>query len=188
MVFGDGANPRPDRPVRREIVRDISRDLVYGWFLVPGCVLWRTELLRESGAWNEQMTVSEDHELELRSSRFGPWVLVPDVVLHYRVHDGQTRPSEEQARCAAGQLAHQIDVAAARLGERSERLLRGWGLMWSADQAFRARRPRQALLAYLRAVVAFPVVMTSPLLRPVVLRRIGWAAARSAAGLRATSH
>lgn len=53
----------------------------------PGA-LFRREVFEKTGGWIGQLRQVPDFEFWLRASRFGPFVRVPRVLAHYRIHDG----------------------------------------------------------------------------------------------------
>lgn len=53
----------------------------------PGA-LFRREVFDRTGGWAGHLRQVPDFEFWLRASKFGPFVRVPEVLAHYRVHDG----------------------------------------------------------------------------------------------------
>ena len=94
-TFGNhGTNDVPRRqPIGRlPIARRMWREILWGWYLLPGCALWRTDELRALGGWDETRTFAEDLELSLRIHP-RPMALTPHVVLRYRLHDRYVDPA-----------------------------------------------------------------------------------------------
>jgi GT2 family glycosyltransferase len=87
-VIKVGAHPA------RCVVRDVWPDVLLGWVGTLGRSLLRTSVLREVGAFDESISYGEDWEMWLRLARCGPVALVPEQVLHYRVHEGQSQESD----------------------------------------------------------------------------------------------
>ena len=53
----------------------------------PGA-LFRREVFDRMGGWAGYLRQVPDFEFWLRASKFGPFVRVPEVLAHYRIHDG----------------------------------------------------------------------------------------------------
>lgn len=85
-----GATDRPGRSVhpRREVVQPVWREELTGWNLPPAAVLWRAEVVRALGGWDESLRRCEDRDLNLRAGD-RPVVLVPRAVMRYRIHEAQ---------------------------------------------------------------------------------------------------
>jgi hypothetical protein len=137
----------------------------------PGTVLWRTDIVRAAGGWNESITLSGDRELFLRMSKQGPVVFIPDVVLEKRAHADQLRASDIRDRKAAwmGEFVRSLPSDARPRAASAMAANRLWN---DARIAYGSLHPGEALTLYWRTVRASPVVLTSPLLRPVVGRGI----------------
>lgn len=52
----------------------------------PGA-LFRREVFERSGGWNASLRQVPDFEFWLRTSRFGDFLRVPEVLAHYRIHE-----------------------------------------------------------------------------------------------------
>ena len=78
--------------VDRTVHRDIWRDVVFWWGFLVGASVFRTEVLREAGGFDEKLFFFGDEtDLWLRLGHRGPVVLLPDEVIRVRYH-GQPRP------------------------------------------------------------------------------------------------
>ncbi|HWE55679.1 MAG TPA: glycosyltransferase family A protein [Acidimicrobiales bacterium] len=86
-VMGRVGGPVPLGP-RLHVTRPVWPELLFGWNMPPGTVLWRTDVVREIGGWNEDLRSSEDRDLNLRAYP-RPFVLLPETVMEYRVHPNQ---------------------------------------------------------------------------------------------------
>lgn len=53
----------------------------------PGA-LFRREVFDRTGGWAAHLHQIPDFEFWLRASKFGPFVRVPEVLAHYRIHEG----------------------------------------------------------------------------------------------------
>ncbi|MFQ5632572.1 MAG: glycosyltransferase family 2 protein [bacterium] len=83
-----GAN----RIVRRRTLRNILDDILFGWPATSGQCLFRIDVIKSVKGWDETFAIAEDQHLLLRVARIGPAVLLPDLVLKFRVHGEQWRP------------------------------------------------------------------------------------------------
>lgn len=78
---------------RRPLVRDVWPDVLAGlWITGAGRSLFRTDVLRRAGSWDESVCFGEDDELWLRLAPRGPVAVVTDDVLLYRDHTNRPRP------------------------------------------------------------------------------------------------
>lgn len=152
---------------RRRAFGSIWRDLLFGWIPIPSQSLLRRSAVVEAGGWNETMSCSEDVDLWLRLWRLGPAVLVPQAVVAYRIHSGQTqkagtwklnielrrkavaRQSEDDRRRA------ECSILAHRLVRRSWRSLR-------QDESWKALR------WWGKAVLSAPWLLASPASRALL--------------------
>ena len=157
------------RDVRRPVVRWIAKDILLGWMAVAGQTLFRAEIVRQVGGWTEGLSFAEDHDLWLRVATLGPVVLLPDIVLEYRVH-GQPRPdggdevmTEIRARAVA-----RLTGGARRTHRRA---LRAWMLGCEANARAEVGDRAGALCRYAAAVWAAPRLLWSPRARRTFLWR-----------------
>jgi glycosyltransferase involved in cell wall biosynthesis len=167
MLFdADGQRRKMPHP-RRQMERTVWPELLAGWMSPPGTVLWRTDVVRRVGAWNEAITFSGDRELFLRMAYAGPVSFVPGVVLDKRVHGGQTRTADIRERKAKWmtELVDRLPSDMRRRGMAAIRANRTWN---DARIAYGDLQPRRALSLYVRAVREAPLLLTSPLMRPEI--------------------
>jgi len=183
VVFDDEGNRKPWPHPRRRWVGKPLNDVLLGWVLSPGECLWRTEVLRESGGWREDLSHAEDQELWLRLAVERPAVIVPDTVLEYRRHGAQVRVAgaaadehrlrEEFVAAAPAELR----VSARRAVESRQLYVRGV-LDREAGDA------RGALRLVVRAVAMVPWVLWSPLAGKPVRHTLVRTTAEAALGRR----
>ena len=166
VLFNEDGHRRMLPHPRRRLEREVWLDLLAGWMSPPGTVLWRADVVRAVGGWNEAMVYSGDRELFLRVSRKGPVVLVPNVVLEKRAHGDQWRgPREERHRWMQAYIdtLPPVDQWPARAAFAACRL---WNDARIANGNLRAR---EAVMLYARAIRAAPYLLGSPLLRGTIL-------------------
>jgi glycosyltransferase involved in cell wall biosynthesis len=180
-----GATRRVPHP-RRAVRRHVWLDVLGGWIATPGQTLFRTAELRAAGGWDGRWIPSEDQELWLRLTRSSPALLVPEVVLDYRLH-GTPRVPRDHAqveRRLRDEFVAQLDGderrrAAAVVAARDQLLV--------ADAAFARSDERAAFVALLRALRRAPGLARSPVTGPPLLASVAKAAVASVLGRRGTS-
>ena len=71
----------------------IWRDLLFSFTPNSGQNLYRTQAVRFVGGYDPCLATCEDRAMWLRVARLGPVRVIPQVVLDYRQHSGQSKPS-----------------------------------------------------------------------------------------------
>lgn len=166
-----GARKR-ERVVHRLTLRHIWYDVLFGFAPVSGQTLYRTACLRQVGGWDETYAIAEDHQLNLRIMRLGPAVLLPDIVLRYRVHENQWRPIN------TWKLTMDIRKRAIKrlpLAEkpRARAIYSARKLLKSAILHSREGEPFKAIAVFWQIFRTAPEMLRSPVMRPVLLREFG---------------
>lgn len=174
---GPDGRRRTPHPRRRHF-RSVFMDAMAGWAPVSGQTLLQVAAVRQAGGWNETLSLAEDTDFWLRLSRLGPVVLIPQSVLAYRVHPGQT--------AATGVTWLAVRVRRARLSEldrrnlpRAGRALLAMRYQRVASRAFRRGNYGIACFHWWLAVREAPWLLASPIFRP----EIATMAAKSLLGL-----
>jgi len=145
--------------VDREVILELWELLMLGWWSNSGQNLYRVSVLEKVGGFSEEYTPCEDREFLLRVNRQGRAALTPKVVMHYRIHGGQSKPAnlkELRDRVYAEQLEG-LDS-----GQKREAIR----LRQAGTQLEEGGR-----MALLRAIVSWPRMMVHPALR----RQVWWA-------------
>jgi glycosyltransferase involved in cell wall biosynthesis len=167
---GRGGGRRDSHP-RVTLERDVHDDLLFGWSAVSGQNLYRTSIAQRVGGPDPNIVNVQDRDFWLRICLYGPVVLLPHIVMSYRVHAGQWKPPDvrqlrEQVfrraikRLARADRRHGLRIrAAARAIERAEDAL-------SRGRYIEAGRMGQ------QALVLAPRSFLSPLIGPWVARRL----------------
>lgn len=168
VLFDKKENRRRLPSVRKPVTRMMWKELLAGWMTPPSGVLWRKEVVERAGGWDERIVHSGDQELWLRAARHGPVAFTPKVIMEKRTHAGQIRAGDvRQVRDRwLGEYVEKLPPADKRLGSR---LLKAYALRIDADKAYGARKPRQAALSNYKAILTAPTLVTSPLMRSVVI-------------------
>lgn len=160
--------PHPRFRIRRKLTRELLLGWVTEWVAVPGQCLIRTELLREISGWNTSLVGPEDQELLLRLTSLHPAILIPPVVLEYRLHGNQWRPPDVREQ----EDAFRLDVAT-QLANRGDRraipVLTAGGLLRRADTCYDSWDYREALRLLISAGRTAPEILTSPIVAPAFL-------------------
>ncbi len=68
------------------------RDLLFNWTPNSGQNLYRADAVRAVGGYDTRCLPCEDRAMWLRIAHMGPVRVIPQVVLEYRVHAGQSKP------------------------------------------------------------------------------------------------
>lgn len=160
---------RPVRIVRRGTVRRIWHDVLFGWMAISGQCLFRTQCIRAVNGWNRAYNIAEDHELWMRLGRLGAVVLMPDIVVTYRVHEGQWRPAnlDQIMSEIREQAVGKVDSAERT---QSERILQARADARVAYEHYKRGETGKALRFYAKAAFSVPNLLLSPLTRPLILR------------------
>ena len=134
-----------------------------GWNMPPAALLWRTEVVRRIGGWDTELRRCEDRDLNLRAYPRS-FVLVPEVVMEYRVHGAQVT-GDPRAETHMMVLHRFIDTLPDRDAATARRVLVArrhleMGLAQHREGDFRAAA--RALWTVRRVA---PEVVRSPILR-----------------------
>ncbi len=149
---------------RRQLQIELWPALVFGWAAVAGQCLFRTEATRAIGGWDEARNFAEDFALLLALSRTAPAVLLPDLLLRYRVHPGQGRPAEMRA-VMFDILDAEMAQAVSPQKAQGRRLLEARKNFLRAQDASRAGDKFASLGFRLQTVLRFPELLLHPLNR-----------------------
>lgn len=164
VMFDADGHEEIVRIVRRPALRNLWQEFLFGWMATAGHSLFRRSSLMSVNGWNESYSFGEDHELWLRLSRLGPVVLVPDVLLRFRVHAGQVRPP--QSRRLLTELRERVAAdLEGKVRARAAKVLKARELEAVAADCFERTQSGRALYYYLRIFALAPGLFFSPLTR-----------------------
>jgi hypothetical protein len=170
--------PHPRFRVRRRLTLELLLGWITEWVAVPGQCLIRTDLLRQAGGWNASLVGPEDQELLLRLTSQRPAILIPSVVLEYRLHGNQWRPPDVREQ----EDAFRLEIAG-RLTESGNRhamsVLSAGKILRQADSCYDSWDYRETLSHLVSAARTAPVILTSPVVTPGYLHLC----AKSSAGV-----
>jgi len=91
--FGDDVRAVRSVHPRITVRRPIWKEELFRWNGPPGAILWRAQVVRDVGGWNEALRRAEDTDLNLRAWRHRT-IVVPHPVIDYRYHRTQVPLSE----------------------------------------------------------------------------------------------
>ena len=169
VAFDQRGSRRVHRPIRRACRRNIWRDVLFGWQAVAGQCAFRTEALARIGWWDPSFVRATDQELWARLSRHGTVALTPAIVLRYRVHAGQWRPAGPVLdRLMTEARTRAVDRLSGTERDAAEQILRARRLALEAFSHFLDARAGAALWRYVKLCVRMPVLLGSPLTRPMI--------------------
>ena len=168
MMFDENGARQTTRYLRRRKLHDIWQDLMFGHVPVSGQCLFRTPAVKSVNGWDAAYNICEDHVLWLKLAPLGRIALLPDIVLHYRLHRGQWRPRK------LWQLMTKIRKRAIKRfeGERlaqAERILLAREHFRAGENHYAAGETAKALRAYLKTAQLRPGVLRSPLTRMMII-------------------
>ncbi len=131
----------------------VWRELLFTWSSASGQNLYRSHAVRVVGGYDPRYVPSEDRAMWLRVARLGPVRILPDVVLDYRIHDGQSKPANrEQIR--AKLFSDFIDGLPEPDAAQARDLRESLALL-----------EKNTIGSWFQCVVNAPYVLKSPLLR-----------------------
>ncbi|HVC00472.1 MAG TPA: glycosyltransferase [Candidatus Dormibacteraeota bacterium] len=163
LDFNLGSQRRVRHPLRG-YVRNTWLDAMLGWVPQCGQVLLRRTAVAQAGGWKDDYIPAEDHDLWVRLSPLGPVVLIPQIVLGYRIHPQQTSKVFVRSRTIALRRSC-LSECSGEERVRGERTVLAWRHNWIAARAFRRRRFRDACRHCWLAVRQAPWLLESPLCR-----------------------
>jgi glycosyltransferase involved in cell wall biosynthesis len=164
--FGGQRRFETGRLVRAAMLREIWPEVMLGWTAGTGQMMFRTRELNDAGGWGDSWP--EDLELLLRLARTHPVALLPEIVLHYRVHPGQYRPSEAQ-RLTREVREREIGRLDGSERDRAQRLDDARRLRQTGLSSWRRAETWKALRLFVEAIRTAPELVTSPLIRRFTL-------------------
>ena len=157
---------------RRRVFKKVWEDMLFGWIPHQGRTLLRKSAIVEAGGWKEAMRLSEDYHLWLRLWRYAPAVLIPQPVVAYRIHPGQTPQ--------AGVWALNIKLRRAAVAnegtderQRAERSILAHRLIRQSWRALERGHPWKALGRCGQAALSAPWLLASPPSR-VLIAETAW--------------
>ena len=162
--FGALSEVARDLHPRFGVTVTVWREELFGWNMPPGALLWRTEVVRRIGGWDSSLPRCEDRDLNLRAypRRF---VLVPDAVLDYRVHEGQ-QPGSAQVDIDRSVLARFIESLPSGDRRTAEAIIDARRHLDEGLERYTAGDFRAAVPHLLSVLRRAPTLGTSPVLGP----------------------
>ncbi|WP_031496422.1 glycosyltransferase family 2 protein [Bryobacter aggregatus] len=138
---------------RPQTLLEAWKDLLFHWTPNSGQNLYRTDAVRAVGGYNPRHVSCEDRGMWLQIARLGPVRVLPQVVLEYRQHDGQSKPKN------IDQIRERV------IAEFIETLPPSQRQVARDLRAAAALFEQQQLAALLQAVLRSPHTVRSPISR-----------------------
>jgi glycosyltransferase involved in cell wall biosynthesis len=169
--FVDESYRRRDIHPWRTQVRYLFDEFLFGFCSCSGQNLYRADVLRAVGGYDEDLERVEDRDLWLRVSRRGPIVLCPQTTMTYRILPGHRLPPDIRQR------RERVARRAIRALPRSQwryalRLRRCTALIDGAEDEVMFGRPYLAAPKVARAAYLAPRLILSPLIATWIARRL----------------
>jgi glycosyltransferase involved in cell wall biosynthesis len=185
VVFDERGN-RVRRPHPRRVVeRDAWRDVLFHLDAFGSRILFRTEVVRAVGGYREGLAVAEDWDLLLRVSRRGRLLLIPQLVTEYRRHAGQT-PLTGLEDIFEELAAEHISTLPQPDRDVAVRVRRARAIYREGDRALADLRPGAAVRDLVSAVRTYPPLLSFPVARPELGRRLAKSVVATVLGSRTT--
>lgn len=126
----------------------------------PGA-LFRREVFDSTGGWAGRLHHVPDFEFWLRASRFGPFVRVPEVLAHYRIHEGSASfmvtTAERSMEIISVMAAHWAGQSAPEVGRSMAA-----AHLFAAKSHAQSGRIGAGFLQWLNAVWRRPATLLAP--------------------------
>lgn len=168
-TFGPQEVPRRQPIGRFPVCRQMWREILWGWYQLPGAALWRTKVLRDLGGWDEARTFAEDLELSLRVHPRAV-ALVPHVVLRYRQHGRVVDSLTETRRQAMNAEVREAFVAGLSAAEQraARKVIDTRPVFERALAAYASGEYDVAARGLASGLIAVPRLALSPVLGPTL--------------------
>ena len=154
---------------RREMLRDVRLEAIFGWCPTGGQVLLRTEAVRSVGGYNGALVPCEDRFLWQRLSLLGKFALIPETVLTYRQHPQQ---KIDKLRAALRERVARMGIAGLpkNLRRRALMLRRAKGWFDQSEKSLMDGLTVRGIHQACRGLCFCPEAFFSPLLGEWVVR------------------
>jgi glycosyltransferase involved in cell wall biosynthesis len=176
--FTDEGWGRRDVHPRIRRVRNVFYDFLFGWSAIPGQCLFRSDAVRAVGGYDPGISYVADRDMCLRVARKGPAVLVPRIVMKYRISRHQFRPADivDQREYVAQKAIASLPPHEQR---RAARIRRAGVGVNTADERARAREFVSAARSLAIALASSPRIFANPLIASWVFQRMARATLRA---------
>lgn len=186
VMFDSSGHRRRIPHPRRVMERSAWHDALFYWAATPGRVLFKTNVVRAIGGFRTDPPPGfEDWDLWLRITHRNRVLLIPAPVLEYRIHGGQKTDQNRQRviDVLAGEFASSLGEHEARAAET---INRARALFQEGSLALTELDPRRAIRCFAAAIKIRPVLLTSPVTRPLLLGSVMKASVGLVLGRRGT--
>jgi glycosyltransferase involved in cell wall biosynthesis len=150
------------------VKRVIWPEVLFAFVPAQGEALIRKAAVVQAGCWDENLAAAEDHKIWLRLASLGPMVILPDTVLHIRVHPTRTqfRGVRRAELGLRAEFVRALPVALQHLGTSALSARRS---ALAGAAFYRRAHFWKALACYLSAAGNAPRLLFSPLAGPYLL-------------------
>lgn len=176
--FKEGVYATKIEHPRIEFKRIILPELLAGWSSISGQNLYRKAVIRELGGYRLDLNIGEDRELWFRVARLGKVAIIPPIVLEYRTHQGQWRPTNI-VEVRENIFQECINNLPAEEQHRGKRIRESAHYSQKAEDEYRKGNYRVALNDYLKACKTSPELAVSPITGPPLARGVAKSLVRS---------
>lgn len=167
MTFDENGATDNYRIINKITYLNIFDDLLLGWMATAGHTLFQSQAIRSIGGWNEGSSFAEDHELWLKLAQNKNVVLIPEIVLEYRVH-GQWRP-ENQNQIMDDLRVDAVKGLSGYKKRMGEGVLKARAILPVAEGLYEQEHYFKAFIQYFRISYLAPSLLFSPLSRNRIL-------------------
>lgn len=157
--------------------RGVLRDLIGGWSAVPSQTLFRTEVAKRVGGYDESVLPCDDRDFLQKAAMLGPVCFRPEVVVTYRITPEQWRPENihDLREIVARRAIKSLPKKQRRRALATRRLVQ---LQDQADRQFAGGSIWKGIRYCGTALLVAPQAYLSPLLAAVFVRRLAGRLAR----------
>lgn len=159
------------------VCRSVLHDLIGGWSAVPSQTLFRTEVARKVGGYDESVLPCDDRDFLQKAAMLGPVCIRPEVVVTYRITPAQWRPANilDLRETVARRAIKSLPKKQRRRALVTRRLVQ---LHDQADREFASGSIWKGIRYCGPVLLLSPRAFISPLLLAVIVRRLAGRLAR----------
>lgn len=164
---------------RRRLRRGVRDGLLAGFHIVPSQTMFRSELLRKLGGWRTDIVPAGcDRELLLRHTKHGRPILIPQIVVDYRIHHRQ-HSNTTTLSTDRPYLREFTESLPSAENKRAVACLAAWHHRIEAETRFQSGDHIASLRLSLKAAASAPFLLLSSL----SARQLVWSIVRAATAL-----
>jgi hypothetical protein len=167
VTFDATVKPRRQFTTPVPVKTTIWREQIWGWNLQPGAGVFRTQVARDIGGWDEALSRCEDLDFNLRMYP-RKIALTPVPVLRYRVHPGQIEGAMVQLESDLDPQVRTGFVAGLPDGDREigEQIYSTRPIFFAALKAYQTGEYADAAAGFRSIFRTAPALKRSPIIGP----------------------